>query len=178
MMGDFADYLEPGESPDMIGTVSWRWILSVVLGRLLVVTAIGLLTVALADSSAQTAHSSANPPPSPAFYNFVFVAVGIVALIAIAEALWRVLFVRYALTGSRVLVRSLWSARSAELRHVQDVVVVQGVVGRLLGFGDVIVRTAGTGGRLTVFRIDAPHEWFRAIQAAVKRGQSVSGRVG
>ena len=107
--------------------------------------------------------------------DFVFAAL--TALIALFAALQfaglclRAAFWQYALTGARVLKRTFLSTRATDLAHVQDVEVVQNLMGKLLGYGDVVVRTARTEGEIVLRAVDKPYDWFREIHEAVRMSQ-------
>ena len=80
----------------------------------------------------------------------------------------RVAFAHYGLTDRQVLVGSFLRVRGATFEQVQDVEVVRGLLGRLLGYGDVLVRTASTSGLLRLRAVPAPHEWFREIHESTR----------
>lgn len=102
--------------------------------------------------------------------------LAIAALFGIIKLSVRAVFLRYGLTESRVLKRSFLRVRGAELVHVQDVEVVQSFLGRLMGFGDVVVRTASTDGTIVLRNVDSPHDWFSLVHEAIRQRQMNAGR--
>ncbi len=73
-----------------------------------------------------------------------------------------------AITNRRLIVKlGLFGSRTMELSHgkVEGVAVQQGVLGRLFGFGTVVVSGAG-GGRIAVGRVRGPHDFRRRASGA------------
>ena len=74
----------------------------------------------------------------------------------------------FAVTNKRVIVKiGVLSTRSVELLlpKVEGITVNQGLVGKLLGYGEIVI--TGSGGTKEPFAgIQAPFEFRRAVQAA------------
>jgi len=107
--------------------------------------------------------NSAMRPFSQLIMNMLTAILAVACLWQMLLIVLRSLFTSYGLTESRVLKRSFLRTRGADLAHVQDVEVSQGLLGKLLGYGDVLVRTASTDGTVVLRRVDNPHGWFREI---------------
>jgi uncharacterized membrane protein YdbT with pleckstrin-like domain len=106
------------------------------------------------------------------------VAVG-VAVAALPFLLdW--LTTRFVITNQRVLrlQRPIWLlSRSLELSAIEGLTLRQGILGRLLGFGDVIMDSAATqGGRLVFDFVPTPQAVLDRIAAAMASAHS--GRAG
>jgi uncharacterized membrane protein YdbT with pleckstrin-like domain len=94
-------------------------------------------------------------------------------VLVIAFCLWAIVYVRYvssefAVTNKRVIIKvGVVQRRTLEmlLPKVEAISVEQGIGGRILGYGTIIV--VGTGGTKEPFqRIANPLEFRRAVQAA------------
>jgi len=107
--------------------------------------------------------NSAMRPFSQMLMNVLAAILSVACLWQMLLIVIRSLFTFYGLTESRMLKRSFLRTRGADLAHVQDVEVSQGLLGRLLGYGDVLVRTASTDGTVVLRRVDNPHDRFRKI---------------
>jgi uncharacterized membrane protein YdbT with pleckstrin-like domain len=92
----------------------------------------------------------------------------VAALIALVEYL-KYISSEFAVTDARVLIKLGWiRRRSIEVLNakVESIVVDQGVVGRVLGYGTVVI--TGTGGTRESFdRIAAPLELREQVQAQI-----------
>jgi uncharacterized membrane protein YdbT with pleckstrin-like domain len=102
--------------------------------------------------------------------SLVFLFVMIVS--ALVQRL-RYMNTEFALTDRRILVKVGWlSHRSSEvlLTKIESINVVQGLDGRLFGYGSIVV--TGTGGsREVIQNIDKPFDFYRPLQeqlAAIK----------
>jgi uncharacterized membrane protein YdbT with pleckstrin-like domain len=94
-------------------------------------------------------------------------------LVLVGLVLWLVAYVdrrtsEFAVTNKRVIVKvGILRRRTIEmlLRQVEALEVSQGILGRILGYGELLI--IGTGGTREPFeRISAPLEFRRAAQAA------------
>jgi uncharacterized membrane protein YdbT with pleckstrin-like domain len=153
-----ADYVEtivgPGEHIIHVGRVSLLAILSSLLGgAFLIAVAIGLLVV---------------PVGSPGVTQIVAGTVGAFGVLVIVVALVRRSSTELAVTNRRVIAKFGLIARSTiemNLTKIESVRVEQTVMGRLFGFGTIIV--TGTGSTMDPIRFIADAIAFRqAIQAA------------
>ncbi len=74
----------------------------------------------------------------------------------------------FAVTNKRIVVKlGFFTARSVELLHtkVETISVYQGLMGKMLGYGDIVV--TGSGGTREEFKdVASPLELRRAVQAA------------
>jgi len=95
------------------------------------------------------------------------------SLLVIAFCLWAIIYLRYvssefAVTNRRVIIKvGVVQRRTLEmlLSKVEAISVEQGIGGRILGYGTIIV--VGTGGTKEPFQqIANPLEFRRAVQAA------------
>jgi uncharacterized membrane protein YdbT with pleckstrin-like domain len=81
-------------------------------------------------------------------------------------------FSEYAVTNKRVIVKvGVLQTRSLELLlgKVEGITVNQGLGGKLLGYGQIVI--TGTGGTKELFSgIQAPFDFRRAVQAATDAG--------
>ena len=97
----------------------------------------------------------------------IILATGLFALFGLFLAWINVLTSEFAVTNSRVLVKvGLLRRHSLEivLRQIEGIGVDQGILGRILGFGTIIV--SGTGATKEPFiRISKPLEFRRQVQA-------------
>jgi uncharacterized membrane protein YdbT with pleckstrin-like domain len=153
-----ATYVEtivgPGEHIVHVGRVSLLTILSsLVGGTFLIVVAIGLLVMPFGTPSVAHAMSG--------------IAAALGAIIVVV-ALVRRSSTELAVTNRRVIAKFGLIARSTvemNLAKIESVRVEQSVMGRLLGFGSIIV--TGTGSTMDPIRYIADPIAFRqAIQAA------------
>lgn len=153
-----ASYVEtiigPGEHIVHVGRVSFVAILSPLLGgAFLIVVAIGLLLMPV--GSLGVTHALAG----------IAAALGVVVIVV---ALVRRASTELAVTNRRVIAKFGLIARSTvemNLAKIESVRVEQTVMGRLFGFGSIIV--TGTGSTMDPIRFIANAIAFRqAIQAA------------
>ena len=97
---------------------------------------------------------------------YIGVALLVLAIIPIVVGFFRRSAREYAVTNKRVVMQNGLMQRQTEevfLNKVESIAVDQSVMGRMLGFGTVIIR--GTGGSFGPFeRVSAPLELRRQIQ--------------
>jgi uncharacterized membrane protein YdbT with pleckstrin-like domain len=111
--------------------------------------------------------ASAESQPFP----LVWIAAGLflVAVVVMLIARWRRSATEMVVTNKRVLVKvGTFAHRSTEimLSKVESVVVDQGIPGRVLGYGTIVVR--GTGGTTEPFaKIAHPLELRRQVQQQI-----------
>ena len=101
----------------------------------------------------------------------VFGGIGLVfTIILIGDGIVRRVSTEVGVSNRRVLIKKgLFSERSIEvlLPKIESIGVRQSVLGRMLGYGSVIVR--GTGGTFETFdKIRQPSEFRRQVQAQVE----------
>lgn len=96
---------------------------------------------------------------------------GALLVSALAMGIARTIALRtseFAVTDKRVIIKvGLIRRRTLEIQlsKVESVAVIQGILGRMLGYGEIVVR--GTGGTPEPFpNIDRPLEFRRAVQMA------------
>lgn len=176
-MSDLGKLLRPGESVRMSGGVSSK----ALLVDALYLTSLVAVFVVIAKFLSSLGGGSATDVFG-SFVRLLYAVMGaflaLTAAFVILSICMRALFTTYALTDSRVLRRTFLRSRAAELAHVQDLEVVQNLAGRMLGYGDVLVRTASSDGLIVFRRVDRPHDWFRSIHEAVRLGQMDATRLG
>jgi uncharacterized membrane protein YdbT with pleckstrin-like domain len=109
----------------------------------------------------------------------VFYALAIPALIAYTWA--KVIYTtsEFAITNKRVVIKVGWLRRrtvETMLGKVEGINVDQSVIGRLLGYGSIVI--TGTGGTAEPFRnIGAPFEFRRQVQAQVSAAEDQKGPI-
>jgi uncharacterized membrane protein YdbT with pleckstrin-like domain len=152
-MGYVEDNLIPGETIEYRAHLHWilylRAFLLVVLGGVMLVVGLGL--------------------PAAAWLGYAG-ALPVVAGLAWFLAVWiRAVSSEFAVTNRRVLIKvGLVQRHTLELllTKVEGIGVDQGVTGRLLDFGTIVV--TGTGGTHESFgNIDRPLEFRKQVQARV-----------
>jgi uncharacterized membrane protein YdbT with pleckstrin-like domain len=105
-------------------------------------------------------------------------AVALLPLIAIGllfgAAYLQRRFSEYAVTNKRVIVKiGVLQTRSLELLlgKVEGITVTQGLGGKLLGYGQIVI--TGTGGTKELFSgIQSPFDFRRAVQSATDTGST------
>ena len=101
---------------------------------------------------------------SSGFGLFLLVLAGLLLLVPLLKRA----ISEFAVTNKRIVVKvGLLSTRTLELLHskVETISVNQGLLGKMLGYGDIVV--TGSGGTREVFKaVEAPLELRRAVQAA------------
>ena len=84
----------------------------------------------------------------------------------------------FAVTNKRVIIKlGVLQTRSVELllAKIEGIVVSQGLAGKLLGYGEIVV--TGSGGTQECFAgISAPFEFRRAVQMATDLGGEIPGQ--
>ena len=161
-------------SDETIGRFAGVSVVSLIARALLLVVVIlvyWLLTRLLIQFGADSSLSEVMRPIQEIIFAVLTAFLVLYAALQFAGLCLRAAFWRYALTGSRVLKKSFLRMRAADLAHVQDVEVIQNPLGKLLGYGNVVVRTASTDGTIVLRAVDKPHEWFREIHEAVRTSQ-------
>jgi uncharacterized membrane protein YdbT with pleckstrin-like domain len=102
----------------------------------------------------------------------VFAAIGVV-LVSVGVVLWVAAYIHrrtseFAVTNKRIIVKvGILRRRTVEilLRQVEALEVDQGILGRIFGYGTLLI--IGTGGTRESFdRIGGPLDFRRAAQAA------------
>jgi uncharacterized membrane protein YdbT with pleckstrin-like domain len=161
-----ASYVEtivgPGESVRYVGHISmWSILGALVMGIVLIVVGIGLAVSTTATSL---------PPP-------IGIVVAALGLLWIVAALIRRSATELAVTNRRVIAKFGLVSRSTielNLLKVESVRVEQTVLGRILGYGAVIV--VGTGSSIDPIRfIGDPIRFRQALQAAIDDLQDAAG---
>ena len=138
---------------------------------------VGPLLVSIAFVAAGTGLFVAATRPSAGGAARTFAILGVVCVLVAALA-WITGLIRrssteMAVTNRRVLMKvGMVGRRTVELMlpKVESVAVDQGVMGRLTGYGTVVVR--GTGGTCETFeRVGQPLEFRRQVQEQINRLQ-------
>lgn len=142
----------------------WRVLLPALAWAMLVTAAAGFGFAAL------------DPP-----VEWIVVAVAVVLWLAVAgRAVLAFWFTNYVLTTERIIVRSGMIARRGveiPLENVNNVLFSQSVVERLLGYGDVLLESAGTQGQSRLADIPDP-EQFQSEVYRVREARSLAMRRG
>ncbi len=101
-------------------------------------------------------------------------APAFVILALLGAAFVRRISCEYAVTSKRVIVKvGVMQTRSVELmlNKVEGITVTQGLMGRLFGYGEIVI--TGSGGTKEPFDgIQAPFDFRRAVQAATDGGSA------
>jgi uncharacterized membrane protein YdbT with pleckstrin-like domain len=144
-----------------------HWI--VMLGHTLIALVLAALGVGLLVASQRNWQGAqVQPPPREALY------IGAAICFALAVIFWAIGMVRrgateMAVTNKRVIVKTgLANRRTLELllTRIESVVVEEPAMGRMLGYGTVIVR--GTGGTPEVFpQIAHPLQFREQVQRQI-----------
>ncbi len=162
-MSRFDKVLRPGEAVRKSAGVSNVSLVAsfVVVAIIVAVYWIGMQFLLTLGSDSQ--FNTAMLPFTKMLMNGLTAILGLACLWQLFLVVLKSMFTSYGLTDSRVLRRSFLRTHGADLAHVQDVEISQGLLGKLLGYGDVLVRTASTDGTVVLRRVDRPHDWFREI---------------
>lgn len=114
---------------------------------------------------------------------YVALALGAVVVVVLAIpkfVSWR--FKVYVLTNERIIVRDGIIRRGGTeipLENINNVLFNQGVVERLLGYGDVLIESAGTSGQSRFTDIPDPEAFQSEVyRAREKRSMQMSGASG
>ena len=113
--------------------------------------------------------SNVVPPERAAL---VSVAAVVLWLLLSARQIFSWWFTLYVLTTERIIVRRGWIARSGTeipLESINNVLFSQRVLERLLGFGDILIESAGRQGQSRIENIPRPE----AFQAEVYRAREL-----
>jgi uncharacterized membrane protein YdbT with pleckstrin-like domain len=97
-----------------------------------------------------------------------------------ARAVLAYFFTNYVLTTERIIVRSGMIARTGTeipLESINNVLFSQSVIERLLGYGDVLLESAGTQGQSRLKNIGDPEE-FQSQVYRVREARSIALRYG
>lgn len=109
-------------------------------------------------------------PDDNAVVGWLGTALGVATLLGLAlPPLARWLFTQYVLTTERIVVRTgIVSRQGTEipLENINDVHFSQSVIERLLGYGDVILESAGMQGQSELHDIPDPEAFQSAIYRA------------
>jgi len=162
-MADFGKALRPGESVRKSAGISGVSLLVMLTVLVLTVFVFRAVMNAMLNVGAGSEIGASMAPINSLMSTLFTVVIVVVFAWAMLKLLFRAMFTQYGLTDSRVLRKSFLRVRGADLIHVQDVEVSQSLLGKMFGYGDVLVRTASTDGTLVLHSIAQPHEWFREI---------------
>ena len=95
------------------------------------------------------------------------------AMIALSGAVFRYRYI-FTITSHRVIVRRGLIAKDTseiEIRHTREYKVSQGILERILNYGDIeISSAAGTGAEVRFFGIVSPHDLKEAIRGVRNGG--------
>lgn len=98
----------------------------------------------------------------------------LVAAVLIIPALINYLNSEFAVTNRRVIIKMGFISRNSYellLNRIEGIEVEQSILGRLLGFGTIIVR--GTGGSKEIFnRIEDPIQFRKSVQEQIAATQT------
>jgi membrane protein YdbS with pleckstrin-like domain len=171
-MAGFEKYLRSDETVERFGAVSVVSLIAKALIFALVVFGYWLVTRLLVQLGSGSPLSEAMRPLQDLVFAALTAFLALYVAFQFAGLCLRAAFWRYALTGSRVLKQTFLRTRAADLAHVQDVEVIQNLLGKLLGYGNVVIRTASTDGTIVLRSVDKPYDWFREIHESVRTRQS------
>lgn len=160
-MGYADRHLAPGET--ILYRARYHWVFYS-FSIIVFVLAAGLGFAALHARNAQAGEEVGRPL---ALVAAAFVVIGLVAFLALRV---RASMDEFVVTNRRVIRKVGIFAREvqhAPLEKIQDITIEQGVFGRMLGYGTVIVETASEKGMLVFPAIAAPesfrnHVWGQA----------------
>jgi uncharacterized membrane protein YdbT with pleckstrin-like domain len=131
------------------------------------------LSVALLVFSFSTRHSGEHPSSA---LTLPAIAAAIVAGVLLTVGLVKRNSTEMGLTNKRVIVKTGFASRRTVellLSRIESVVVEEPAMGRVLGYGTVIIR--GTGGTPEVFeKIAHPLEFREQVQSQIASGQKQS----
>lgn len=135
----------------------WRVLIPAVLW-----TALGLGAIAAAASTPGTTRE-------PWLVPMVALLAAVFVLGLAVPPLVRWLFTQYVLTTERIVVRSGVISRSGTeipLESISNVLFTQSVVERLLGYGDVVLESAGESGQSRLTDVPDPEAFQSRVYAA------------
>jgi uncharacterized membrane protein YdbT with pleckstrin-like domain len=160
-------HLIPGESVQYQTKLHWI----VMLGHAVIAVLLTLLAIAMPITWASLRAKTKGPSVPSAVYLFALVCFVAGAALFLAGLLRRKA-TEMAVTSKRVIVKTgIAERRTVEvlLSRIESVVVDEPALGRLLGYGTVIVR--GTGGTPEVFeKIYHPLEFREQVQRQIAGG--------
>ncbi|MEX1177639.1 MAG: PH domain-containing protein [Nitriliruptor sp.] len=114
----------------------------------------------------------------PPFEWIALAAATVLWLVICARSVLSYWFTNYVLTTERIIVRSGMVARSGTeipLENINNVLFSQSVIERLLGYGDVLLESAGSQGQSRLSDIPDP-EHFQSQVYRVREARSLSMR--
>jgi membrane protein YdbS with pleckstrin-like domain len=148
---------------------------------IVVILAVALGAAALYAKNAQAGEEVGRP------LGWLAAAFVVLALLAFLWRRFRSSLDEFVVTNRRVIRRvGLWAReiQQAPLEKIQDITIEQGNVGRMLGYGTVILETASEKGMLTFPYLTSPesfrnHVWGQAppAEASASASGSPSGSV-
>jgi uncharacterized membrane protein YdbT with pleckstrin-like domain len=113
------------------------------------------------------------------YFWHIVLSITIVWIPVLLMVMWLRRSTHYVLTNYRVLVETgvlSKSSKSSQLDKINDVSCTQSVWGRMLGFGDVVLETAGEMGATRLASVPEPIEMQKAILDAVARARHEIGQ--
>jgi membrane protein YdbS with pleckstrin-like domain len=157
-------HLIPGETLQYQTKLHWI----VMLGHVAAAAVLELLAIVFLIASFSSSGAAKGAPPRNAIYLGAFLCFAIGAIVFSIGLLKRSV-TEMAVTNKRVIVKTgLATRRSTEilLSRIESVVVDEPALGRVLGYGTVIVR--GTGGTPEVFqKIQNPLKFREQVQSQI-----------
>jgi len=108
------------------------------------------------------------------YFWHIVLSITIVWIPVLLVVMWLRRSTHYVLTNYRVLVETgilSKASKSSQLDKINDVSCTQSVWGRMLGFGDVVLETAGEMGATRLASVPNPIEIQKAILDAVARAR-------
>ena len=161
-------HLIPGETVQY--QTSLHWI--VMLGHVLAAAVLEFLAIIFLIASFSSWKGVEVAPPRSVMYLGAFLCFAVGAIL-LTIGLVKRNSTEMGLTNKRVIVKTgLASRRTIELllSRIESVVVEEPAMGRMLGYGTVIIR--GTGGTPEVFeKIAHPLEFREQVQSQISAGQ-------
>ena len=170
-MDRFSKYLYPQESVRRTGGMSTVALAADAVWLVLLVLAYWLITRVLLAVNSDQPLSVAMAPFMRTMFNLLTLFLAVVALLALIRLTARALTYHYAITSSRVLVGTFFGVRSVELAHVQDAEVVHTPLGKLLGYGDIVVTPSGAS-PIVLKKIAGPFDWYRDLHELILRARN------
>ncbi len=168
-MSYFEKHLIAGETVQYQTNLHWI----VMLGHAGLAAFFLALSVALLVFSFSTRHSGEHPSSA---LTLPAIAAAIVAGVLLTVGLVKRNSTEMGLTNKRVIVKTGFASRRTIellLSRIESVVVEEPAMGRVLGYGTVIIR--GTGGTPEVFeKIAHPLEFREQVQSQIASGQKQS----
>ncbi|OLC94656.1 MAG: hypothetical protein DMG35_03450 [Acidobacteria bacterium] len=160
-------HLIPGESIQYQTKLHWI----VMLGHIAIAAVFELLAITFLLASFSSWKGARVAPPRSAMY-WGAVLCFVIGAIFFSIGLLKRTVTEMAVTNKRVIVKSgLAERRTTEilLSRIESVVVDEPALGRILGYGTVIVR--GTGGTPEIFeKIQHPLEFRQQVQSQIASG--------